>query len=495
MRQKRHRTPIVRILAGLCLLFGVVSPAHRAAAGPFIKINSIDSSNFPAVKVHLTATDGAVGHLSDLDDEHLSLIEDGYRINYMTMLDREASRDLIYLVFSLDTSKSIHAKNFAKLKTIARDIVNASTDRDRIAVYKFNSEVALLSNFTGNRADLSKLIGRLEAHGKKTLLYNSLYDSLDLLSRANGPRKAVIVFTDGRDEGSSVSAGDVIKFARDLQIPISFVAVDGDRYVRELSRIAKLTGGRLYRARQVTDVGEIYRTLVRAIKNQYVVQYKSMLPADGRAHTLEVRLKYGTLRDRDTAPFTVKKRLFDIAMPTALEIALAILIALLVLGMIVFMVIFLRRNGLVPARKTERAAAPRAESSEAGDYHVAIDLDEQERKSGDRVITATDPEYVYAKAWLLEKDGPEVGKKFPIFWDEVTLGRGDDNAIVIKDDAVSLNHAKIKRVKNAYTLYDLVSDNGTFLNDNKLLRPKTLYDWDEIRIGRTVLLFRGSKNA
>ncbi|RPI88819.1 MAG: FHA domain-containing protein, partial [Spirochaetales bacterium] len=104
-----------------------------------------------------------------------------------------------------------------------------------------------------------------------------------------------------------------------------------------------------------------------------------------------------------------------------------------------------------------------------------------------------DPEYVYAKAWLVQKDGPEVGKKFPMYWEEITIGRDDENAIVIRDDAVSLRHARIKEMKGAYYLFDLASDNGTFLNGKKLLRPRPLYDWDELRMGRTLFIFRGSK--
>lgn len=484
----------MRMLIVVCLLIaaGITMSAERADAGPFIRINKIDTADYPNVRVHLTATDGVTGHLSDLTEENLYVIEDGYRVNYVKMVDPESSKDLVYLVFAADSSRSIRKDNFKKLKKIAGDIARAGTDRERVALYRFNNEVVLLSNFSGSRTDLARLIDRIEQHGTKTLLYNAIYDSLDLLSRAEGSARAVIVFTDGKDEGSSVSSSDIIKFSRDLGIPVHFVCVDGGRYVQGLSRIAKLTGGSLYRAKQVGDVGDIHRSLVRALKSPYVLQYKSMLSPDSKKHALEVRLKHGHLRDRDIGEFSFSGRIFPFSIPTVLGAISLILLAVLVGVILYFAISHIRKR--MPAHKRKTAGEP-VTRKDMGDYHVAIDLDEQMRRDEDHVVTAADPEYVYAKAWLLEKDGPEVGKKFPIFWDEVTLGRGDDNAIVIKDDAVSLNHAKIKRVNNTYTLYDLVSDNGTYLNDNKLLRPKSLYDWDEIMIGRTVLLFRGSKSA
>lgn len=73
------------------------------------------------------------------------------------------------------------------------------------------------------------------------------------------------------------------------------------------------------------------------------------------------------------------------------------------------------------------------------------------------------------------------------------MGRGQDNTIIINDDAISINHAKIRNVKNIYHIFDLVSQNGTFLNGKKLLRPKSLHDWDEIKIGRTRFIFRGTR--
>ena len=105
-----------------------------------------------------------------------------------------------------------------------------------------------------------------------------------------------------------------------------------------------------------------------------------------------------------------------------------------------------------------------------------------------------DPESRYAHAWLFQKDGPERGKKYPIQWREITIGRGKENSIIINNDSVSVQHAKIKNIMGVYHVFDLISDSGTFLNSKKLLRPKVLHDWDELKIGRTVFIFRSSSS-
>jgi hypothetical protein len=98
----------------------------------------------------------------------------------------------------------------------------------------------------------------------------------------------------------------------------------------------------------------------------------------------------------------------------------------------------------------------------------------------------------YHHGWLVEKEGPHTGRKYKINWHSVTLGFADESSIVIDDNTVSPNHAKIARQDQKFVLFDLMSENGTFLNGKKLLRPKELNDFDEIGIGRTKLIFRKS---
>ncbi|TFH43662.1 MAG: FHA domain-containing protein, partial [Chrysiogenales bacterium] len=102
-----------------------------------------------------------------------------------------------------------------------------------------------------------------------------------------------------------------------------------------------------------------------------------------------------------------------------------------------------------------------------------------------------DSEFVYSRAVLIQKNGIQRGEKYHVQGKETLIGGSSENAIVINDGAVSPRHAKIALIRNVYYIFDLISDGGTFLNGKKLLRPKALHDWDEIRIGRTLLLFRG----
>ncbi len=69
----------------------------------------------------------------------------------------------------------------------------------------------------------------------------------------------------------------------------------------------------------------------------------------------------------------------------------------------------------------------------------------------------------------------------------LTIGRAADNQLVVNDSKASLHHAEMRLVGQSYTITDLGSTNGTFVNDQRLDRsvPRQLNAGDRIRIGDT----------
>lgn len=104
-------------------------------------------------------------------------------------------------------------------------------------------------------------------------------------------------------------------------------------------------------------------------------------------------------------------------------------------------------------------------------------------------------------AGLLIERGNSVGKEFVLVLDENYIGRWDADNGVFPDvdlDAcdneakVSRRHARIIRKNGIYTIEDLGSTNGTYVNRGRRLIPGTphrLDDGDEIIVGKTFLRF------
>lgn len=91
-------------------------------------------------------------------------------------------------------------------------------------------------------------------------------------------------------------------------------------------------------------------------------------------------------------------------------------------------------------------------------------------------------------AWFILKSPPHVGKEFRL-QTVTTVGRDPAlNDIVLQDPAVSRQHAKVKLEEGHFVIYDLASENGTFVNGEKVLR-QVLKDKDLLRFGQTEVVF------
>lgn len=77
---------------------------------------------------------------------------------------------------------------------------------------------------------------------------------------------------------------------------------------------------------------------------------------------------------------------------------------------------------------------------------------------------------------------------FPLQKEITSLGRKLDNDLVLQDALVSRYHAEIKYEDGKFTLYDLDSTSGTFLN-NKKIKKSILYSGDLILLANIPIMF------
>ncbi|MBN2724840.1 MAG: FHA domain-containing protein [Deltaproteobacteria bacterium] len=86
------------------------------------------------------------------------------------------------------------------------------------------------------------------------------------------------------------------------------------------------------------------------------------------------------------------------------------------------------------------------------------------------------------------QDGRQRGEEYH-FETEATMGRTDENSIVIIDDSISRQHARVWGKKGVFLVEDRGSSNGTRLNGKILVEPEVLKDGDYITCGTVNLMF------
>lgn len=84
--------------------------------------------------------------------------------------------------------------------------------------------------------------------------------------------------------------------------------------------------------------------------------------------------------------------------------------------------------------------------------------------------------------------GNDLKQQFELGEDRITIGRTGENGLVLADAGVSRLHAAIEYENGDYFIVDLDSQNGVFLNNEKVKKEKLKY-WDEIQIHNFVIKF------
>jgi hypothetical protein len=93
--------------------------------------------------------------------------------------------------------------------------------------------------------------------------------------------------------------------------------------------------------------------------------------------------------------------------------------------------------------------------------------------------------------WLVAMNGQHKGEDFRLREGQNIIGSGDGLEVSLREPAVSAKHASVRYREGVFSLSDLDSTNGTFLNDGtEPIARVELKDNDVIRIGEVSLKFK-----
>ena len=188
------------------------------------------------------------------------------------------------VALAIDSSASMFLK-LPKVQEAVSSLLDGglSERRDRALLVDFDTQPRLVRPVTRDLAAVSSSLGTLSADGG-TALWEAISFSLTQLQGLSG-RKALVVYSDGIEEGSKISYRDVLSQARKIKTPV-YLIVANPRAARgedggfleeplseRLGRLAESTGGKLYFALPDQDLSAVYQEILSELRSQYILSF------------------------------------------------------------------------------------------------------------------------------------------------------------------------------------------------------------------------------
>jgi Ca-activated chloride channel homolog len=225
------------------------------------------------VQVTVTVSDSRGRFVRGLPQSIFHVAEDGrpQRITHF------ASEDIsLELLVAIDISGSM-TPSMPKLKSAVKEFLAAVPRTNQVTLLGFNDTIFTLTRKTTDPAERVRAVDHLAPWGS-TALYDVIVRSVDMLGRQTG-RKALIVFTDGEDQGSHATIADVERRLQSSDVTLYMIGqgrgLTLEPLKKVMGRLATPTGGRALFTDNIDALHDAFTDLLDELANQYVLGYAS----------------------------------------------------------------------------------------------------------------------------------------------------------------------------------------------------------------------------
>ena len=296
------------------LAFGIHAKAQDASPPP-----KVEAQN-QTVKLNVLVTDSAGRAITDLRQEEFRVMEDGKQ-QTITSFSREELPVSYGLV--VDSSGSMRTL-LNEITTAGRNIVESNKPGDEAFVMRFtdSDNIQIEQGFTTNRSALAEAVDNIYVEGGLTAVMDAVNRSIDFLKKyrrnEEGVRRrnAVILISDGEDRGSRARNQEALLNRlreEDVQFfiiglsKISNLQGSRDKAADLLTRMAEVSGGRVFFPKSPAEIPAIADEITRDLHTQYVIGYT---PTGGATRDGSFRKVQVTVPDSQS-----RKKLNVIARP------------------------------------------------------------------------------------------------------------------------------------------------------------------------------------
>ena len=280
-----------------------------------LSIFKVESGLYPFVQAYIRTFDQNLNPLVNLNELNIGLMVKGrvYDVSkrqYVIQSIRNR-QEAVRSILVMDTSGTMKGTPFESALSAAARFIDAKRPQDQVAIIALSDNkdgYELISNFERDPSALGRRLADVVANNKVTRLYDAVAAAM-LLSGGVGAggettndasyiaSTSIVLFSDGKDEGSAITRSDLMTRITSLEIPIpiyslSYTNSDIEQ-LKNMQALSKNTFGKYY------DIGEAYETMTQTVEsiqdilqNDYVLTFRAYLPVDGEEHKLKIGIEY-----------------------------------------------------------------------------------------------------------------------------------------------------------------------------------------------------------
>jgi VWFA-related protein len=272
-------------------------PPVKAGAAPDAP-HATFRANARLVEVYATVTDSRGRLVDGLRSDQFTILDGRQPMSIAAFENGAAALSCALL---LDTSQSMDAA-LPALKSAALKLIGGLRPDDTVAIYSLNAGISELQPFTKDKGLAARVARRAEL-GELTALYDGLVRvNRDLAARTG--KKAIVVFTDGEDNNSSLSVETAILRAKTAGVAIYTIAqghAPGHAaLLKDLTGISQATGGLSFRIQSAGEIGPVFDSVLQDLLHGYLLAFQPPAVEDRAWRRIEVRLRApGNVRARE----------------------------------------------------------------------------------------------------------------------------------------------------------------------------------------------------
>jgi hypothetical protein len=314
---QQKKTPKYQFITMLAALLTIISISAFGASDPGgygLKIYKVNSGLYPYVQVYFRTFDKDQQPLVNLNAMNVGLMVKGkaydpmkrqYQVNSIRQR-QEATRSVLVL----DASKSMAGDPFkAALRASAR-YIDSKRPQDEVAILSIRDTKTgydVVSEFERDPDALGRRLADVKVDGNRTRLYDSIGAAMQMCgmsaqgSVTPGAENyivscAIVVFSDGFDEGSALSREELNGRITDLNIPIpvySLAYTKQSKHFKNLESLSKNSFGIYYLIGEALDrMQQTVEQVQNIIQSDYVLTFRSVVPVDGEEHAIKIGVEY-----------------------------------------------------------------------------------------------------------------------------------------------------------------------------------------------------------